>query len=82
MQIIQELNIKIGQIIRQLNLLNSDEVTRSIEKIANANIRLDKYLLDSGVLTEAQITTIYSIYTKLKNNTKPKVYMPYIYNRN
>lgn len=60
MQIIQELNIKIGQIIRQLNLLNSDEVTRSIEKIANANIRLDKYLLDSGVLTEAQITTIYS----------------------
>lgn len=60
MQIIQEINVKIGQIIRQLGLLNSDVVSQNIEKIANANIRLDKYLLDSGVLTEGQILTIYS----------------------
>lgn len=60
MQIIHELNMKIGQIIRQLGLLSNEDVEQNIEKIANANIRLDKFLLDSGILTEAQIQNVYS----------------------
>lgn len=59
MQIIQELNLRIGQAIRRLGFLTSEEVTEYTKKVKDANIRLDKYLFENGMLTETQVQTLF-----------------------
>jgi len=58
MQIIQELNLRISQVIRKLGFLSSEQIEDYLGKISDANIRLDKYLFESGVLTEVQLQTV------------------------
>ncbi len=60
MQIIEEINNKISLIIKKMGLLSNDEIKEHLEKIKDTKIRLDKYLLNSGILTDNQINIILS----------------------
>lgn len=70
MKIIEELNIKIAGIAKRLGFLTNEQLNEHLEKIKNTSIRLDKYLIDSGILTEAQID---AIITKITGKTQYNV---------
>lgn len=58
MQIIKELNVKISSVIKKMGFLTGEQIKDHFEKLEDSNIRLDRYLLDSGILTDDQISVV------------------------